>query len=131
MTDKPTFKDAIAKFIHIGEVYYRGRYNDNVLNIFEELTEEDRKILLRTIYRVYSLVDKGEFNTPTERVKRTMDAPEPEAETANSFGTTSVFIMVLLLTFLFMLVSLFVTVVSDDSPNGAFKNLIKLFGFIL
>ena len=131
MTEKITFKDAIQKFIHVGDVFFRGHYNDNALNIFNELTEADQKALLRGLHQVYFLIGKGDLvpETNSHSPKRAAtEAPDPVV--ATSMTASSTFIIIMLLVFIFVLVALFITIGLDPSPNSAFKKLVQIIGFI-
>lgn len=129
--EKATFKEAVQKFIHIGEVYFRGHYNDNVLNIFNELPEEDRKVLLRTLYQVYFLVERGEIENPLDVAqRRSENVPEDKVVTA-SMTASSTFIIASLLVLLFVLVSLFFIVGLDPNSGTTMRTLFKLLEFVL
>lgn len=136
MTEKITFKDAIQKFIHVGEVYFRGHYSDNVLNIFNELTEGDKKALLRGLHQVYFLVDSGAIESiPEGSPPSRRHEPEPEPEdnspaTPVPMTASSTFVIIMLLVLIFILVILFIAMGLDSSPNSAFKKLVRILEFI-
>lgn len=127
--EKVTFLEAIAKFIHIGEVYYNNHYYDNVLNIFDELTEEDRKELLRAVYQIFVLVEKGVIENPLRPSRQREGIPEERTVDA-SMTASSTFIIVLLVFLLLLVVSIFFIVGMDTESGASFKVLFKLIGFM-
>lgn len=83
-TKNKAFKDVIDKFIHIGNCYYNGKHFDNVLNIFSDLTEEDKKIFLRSVHQIYSVVEMGVGNLSLEVSKTKIDNEPDTSENYNS-----------------------------------------------
>lgn len=126
--EKTTFLEAIAKFTHIGEVYYKSHYYDNVMNIFYELTEEERKELLRAIYQISMLVQNGVIENPLRQDPResfVRERPEQGKATA-----TTTFVITMLVFMIFILLAIFF-ILGLDSDNGAsFRTLFKLLGFM-
>ena len=61
-------KEVIEKFDHIGNCYYNGKHHDNVLNIFNDLDENDRKEFLRGTYAVYKIIESGHMKIVTTTV---------------------------------------------------------------
>ena len=61
-------KEVIEKFDHIGNCYYNGKHHDNVLNIFNDLDENDRKEFLRGTFAVYKIIESGHEKTTTTAV---------------------------------------------------------------
>lgn len=131
MAEKTTFKEAVQKFIHIGEVYFRGHYHDNVLNIFNELGEEDKKALLRTMYQVYFLVERGEIENPLEVPQRRTDGAPDDHFVPTTTTASSAFIIAMLLVLIFVLVMLFLVIGMDGSSGSSFQTLMKLFTFLI
>lgn len=68
------FRDVLDKFIHIGHFYYNGKHHDNVLNIFNDLDKTDQKTLLLGVYFLYSVMETGSFENPSEAELK----PKPE-----------------------------------------------------
>lgn len=61
-------KEVIEKFDHIGNCYYNGKHHDNVLNIFDDLDENDRKEFLRGTYAVYKIIESGHMKESNSEV---------------------------------------------------------------
>lgn len=61
-------KEVIEKFDHIGNCYYNGKHHDNVLNIFNDLDENDRKEFLRGTYAVYKIIESGHMKESNSEV---------------------------------------------------------------
>ena len=59
MPDKVTvasFRDVLSRYLRIADHDYKGHVHDNVLNIFNDLDEEDRKLFLRGVVHIHSVV---------------------------------------------------------------------------
>ena len=59
MTDKVTiasFRDVLNRYLHIADHDYKGHVHDNVLNIFNDMTEEEQKSFLRGVIHIHSVV---------------------------------------------------------------------------
>lgn len=80
----PHLTELIGRFYEIGRSKYNGRVYDNVLNIFEELSIEDQKTLLRGTLGMYAaattsvihereLIDQGDYNALLLHLKRTRE----------------------------------------------------------
>ena len=54
-----TFREALDKFIHIGNCFYNGKHHDNAMNIFNDLDEEDRMVFLRGVFHIYNFMEYG------------------------------------------------------------------------
>ena len=50
-----TLLEIIEKFEFIGLTVYNGKYEDNILNIFEELESSEKKIMLSTLYHMVKM----------------------------------------------------------------------------
>ena len=69
MTDKVTiasFRDVLNRYLHIADHDYKGHVHDNVLNIFNDMTEEERKLFLRGVIHIHSVV-VGHIDTIPKR----------------------------------------------------------------
>lgn len=71
------FKEALDKFIHIGNCYYNSKHHDNVLNIFNDMEHVDRIALLKGVFHMYSIFEFGIEEHNSMPVKTT---PKPEVE---------------------------------------------------
>lgn len=71
------FKEALDKFIHIGNCYYNSKHHDNVLNIFNDMEHIDRIALLKGVFHIYSIFEFGIEEHSSMPVKTT---PKPETE---------------------------------------------------
>lgn len=131
MTEKITFKEALEKYIHIGEFYYRGCYDDNALNIFKDMSETERKALLCGIHKVYFLVVKGELENPIIQAVDRPEVTKADRDAASNMATSSIFLMMLALFFILLVFGLFIVLLLDDSPSGAFRSLLKLGSFFI
>lgn len=71
MPDKTTasFREVIGKYLHIADKDYKGHVNDNVLNIFNDLPEEDKKLFLRGVVYIHSIVIGGIETLPKREQK--------------------------------------------------------------
>ena len=59
MTEKvltTNFKEVLERFLSIAGTDYKGHVHDNVLNIFNDLSEEERKLLLRGVVQIHDVV---------------------------------------------------------------------------
>jgi hypothetical protein len=52
-----TLLEIIEKFEFIGLTVYNGKYEDNVLNIFEELEPVEKKVMLSTLYHMVKMTN--------------------------------------------------------------------------
>lgn len=60
-------REALDKFVHIGDCFYNGKHHDNVLNIFNDMEHEDRLTLLRGVHDIYSILENGSFSAVVGR----------------------------------------------------------------
>ncbi len=71
------FKEALDRFVHIGNCYYNSKHHDNVLNIFNDMEHIDRIVLLKGMFHMYSIFEFGIEEHNSMPVKTT---PKPEVE---------------------------------------------------
>lgn len=77
MADRTAYaslKDVLIKYLHIAEEDYKGHINDNVLNIFNDLSDDEKKAFLKGVLHIHSMV-AGHVDTiprhiPRSRTKR-------------------------------------------------------------
>lgn len=60
-----SLQDVLVKFVGIADVHYRGKIHDNVLNVFNDLSDEDKKTFLRGVLHIHALVI-GEIESPLQ-----------------------------------------------------------------
>lgn len=59
MADKTAYaslRDVLVKYLHIAEQDYKGHVNDNVLNIFNDLSDDEKKAFLKGVLHIHSMV---------------------------------------------------------------------------
>ena len=80
MTEKKTLKEVLEQFEYVGNTIYNGKFDDNVLNIFSELTDAEKRILLRSVYNLLCIL-----NVPPENqsVPSRLKKPKLDEETGN------------------------------------------------
>lgn len=132
------FRDVLDKFVHIGNCYYNGKHHDNVLNIFSDLDEEDRKLLLRSVHHIYTIVEFG--TTPTPFTTRLKAGPENDPVTIADYNTKLMvemkFWFVKTFGILFLLsvtaFTFFILYVSSSGTGDTQRvaNLFKIFGLL-
>lgn len=133
------FKDVLDKFIHIGNCYYNGKHHDNVLNIFADLDEEDKKVFLRGVHHIYTVIEFGvETNQLSVLPKAEPgETPGSSIEDYNSkllvemkfwFIKTFGILIVLFLAGVVIFV-LYLSASLDEEP-GKVSNLFRVFGLL-
>ncbi len=100
-----TFRDALDRFIHIGNCYYNSKHYDNVLNIFNDLEKEDQKNLLLGVYYLFVVIEHGDVPKQYEPVLQ----PKPNAgespETEHKKVMTELKIWFVKMSVIFVLIS--------------------------
>lgn len=56
MTEKKTLKEVLEQFEYVGNTIYNGKFEDNILNIFTELSESEKRVLLRSVYNLLCIM---------------------------------------------------------------------------
>lgn len=140
MNDQTTaFKDVLDKFIHIGNCYYNGKHHDNVLNIFADLDEEDKKVFLRGVHHIYTVIEFGvESNQLAPLVKA--EPGEPLDFSIDDYNTKLLvemkfwFIKTFGILFVTLLIGIVIFILYlstglDEEP-GRVASLFKVFGLL-
>lgn len=135
------FRDVLDKFVHIGNCYYNGKHHDNILNIFSDLEEEDKKLLLRGVHHIYSIVEFGVNAPDIQMGPRLSPAMDGDAEVSQmdynsklmiemKFWFIKTFGILFLLSITgFVFFILYVTSGTSEGPERA-ANLFKIFGLL-
>lgn len=147
--NRATFKDAITKYMHIGASYYNGHYNDNAINIFNDLPVEDKKALLRGLSSIFLMIEEGNIPTSLEEtiqqaVRRKMEdrdnqtkilpkVLEEEIEVSKTIHSSiGVFIVFgLFLVCMLGLISVIVLIGTDPDPSLAYKGIVAFMNYFL
>lgn len=74
-----SFRDVFLKYLHIADNDYNGHVNDNVLNIFNDLNEDERKLFLRGVVHIHSLVVGDVDTLPKREIVKAKRIEEREA----------------------------------------------------
>lgn len=134
------FRDVLDKFIHIGNCYYNKKHHDNVLNIFADLEEEDKKIFLRGVYYIYTIVELGTNNPLLNSDTTQEDGSSDENSNSSSYNNklmiemkfwfikTAGAILFTALTFFILFVLYTTSSISDGQE--ATTGLIKVLGLL-
>ena len=72
-----TFNEVLERINSIGHAFYRGKHYDNMKNIWEELEEEEKKIVLLAVYHMY-IVNNGGVQTLPPGLTAPALAPTPK-----------------------------------------------------
>lgn len=133
------FKEALDKFIHIGNCYYNSKHHDNVLNIFNDMEHVDRIALLKGVFHIYSIFEFGIEEHNSLPVKTT---PKPEVdalaisvdESINNKALVELKFWVFKVTFVLGLVFFFGFIIlvffMSDSVDTGHSTLNKVFGIL-
>lgn len=139
MTEEATtLKESLEKFTYIGLTYYSGKYHDNVLNIFSDLTTEEKKIFLRGVYDIYNHFDTGIETQKTNHEDSVVDTKAKDyLVDYNSKVMVDVkvwfikifgIVLTLTVAFIFMFTLYVGTGISEDPKR--LSNLFKIFGLL-
>lgn len=133
------FKEALDKFIHIGNCYYNSKHHDNVLNIFSDMEHSDRIALLKGVFHMYSIFEFGIEEHNSMPVKTT-PKPEVEAlatsvdESINNKALVELKFWAFKVTFILALVFFFgfiiLVLTMSDSVDTGHSTLNKFFGIL-
>lgn len=133
------FKEALDKFIHIGNCYYNSKHHDNVLNIFNDMEHVDRIALLKGVFHMYSIFEFGIEEHNSIPVKTT---PKPEVdalatsvdESINNKALVELKFWAFKVTFILGLVFFFGFIIlvftMSDSVDTGHSSLNKFFGIL-
>lgn len=83
MTEKKTLKEVLEQFEYVGNTIYNGKFDDNVLNIFSELSDSEKRILLRSVHNLLCIL-----NIPPENQNVPSRLKKPKLDEDPGNGTT-------------------------------------------
>ena len=75
MTEKKTLKEVLEQFEYVGNTIYNGKFEDNILNIFTELSESEKRVLLYSVYNLLCIM-----TLPPEEQKVPARPKKPQIE---------------------------------------------------
>lgn len=102
----------LDKFEEIGKTKYNGKFEDNALNIFEELSNQEKKILIQQVFMLYLIIFRN------ERVDIDLDPEDDEEGSGYSPGS-----MLIIVFMAFMIVFLLINSMSDGTVIETFSDL--------
>lgn len=75
MSEKKTLKEVLEQFEYVGNTIYNGKFEDNVLNIFSELTDAEKRVMLQSFYHLLCVL-----TLPPEEQKVPVRRNRPQLE---------------------------------------------------
>ena len=73
-----TLNEVLARIHFLGQVFYNGKHHDNILNIWADLEEGEKRILLLASYHMYAVNNGGMPTLPPALTPAPPEEPKPK-----------------------------------------------------